>query len=184
MALAILYSLFMSCNDKSNLKPAQLPSTMGDSNEVLSPRDKIVEAFDASLYGQYKQIMDTTISDERLFDIVQNSFFSVTVPENKACFFYFKFIQSNRDAALSEAISIKSFETWKNNTEKSAKLLTLANALPAANRKMILRSIVQTMCLDLNANNYNLQLFKKDFPALSDTIAVESAKKCFNDWIE
>lgn len=184
MALAILYSLFMSCNDKNNLKPAQLPSTMGDSSEVLSSRDKIADAFDASLYRQYKQIMDTTIRDERLFDIVQNSFFSVTDPDNTACFFYFKFIQSNKDAALSEAISIESYEMWKNHRAKAKNLLDLANNLPAANRNMILSSIVQAMCLDLNANNYNLQLFKKDFPLLSDTVAVEGAKKCFDDWIE
>ncbi|MDF2380344.1 hypothetical protein JMG10_02615 [Nostoc ellipsosporum NOK] len=184
IALAILYGIFISCNDRGNFKPTQLPSKMDDSDLVLPPRDKVIDAFDASLDSEYKQIMDTEISDERLFDIIQDSFFSVASPDNIACFFYFKFIQSNRNAALSEAISIKSYEMWKNDTTKSKNLLALANNLPAANRKMILSSIVQAMCLDLNANNYNLQLFEKDFPPLNDTVAVESAKKCFDDWIE
>ncbi len=157
--------------------------SLSDGIPLVKNKESKAEV-DTSLYKLYKAIMDTTISDERNFDIIQKNFFSVDLPAKSAYCFYFRFIQVNKDASLSEEISINSFKMWKENKEKCINLLEYVSGLPIDIRSDIFKALVQAMCLDLNANDYNLPLFKKDFPSLKDSVSLGSAKSCFDNWVE
>jgi hypothetical protein len=172
-------TIFLGCREVNLKEERSVPVS---SSVVASAVDK--SKIDTLFSNLYKEILDTSISDEKNFDILQKTFFSVPHPAQSAYCFYFRFIQFNRDASLSEEASINSFIMWKENKEKCVKLLACVNSLPMDTRKSIQKSLVQVMCLDLNANNYNLQLFRKDFPSLTDSVSLASAKECFENWVE
>ena len=68
--------------------------------------------------------------------------------------------------------------------QKAERFLDYVSMLPVDVRGNIFRAFVEAICLDLNANGYNLQRFQKDFPSLQDSVSLASAKSCFEDWVE
>lgn len=179
IAWVLFVTVFSSCREQSNVSVVE---SLLDSKHV-SDKEIEVEA-DSSLYKLYKAVMDTAISDENNFDIIRRNFFSVKVPEESAYCFYFRFIQVNQDASLSEEVSINSFKMWQEDKQKGEKILKYVDMLPIDIRGKLFNALVQAMCLDLNANGYNLELFKRDFSFLKDSVSLASAKSCFESWVE
>ena len=165
----LMFSLGIACNS-----PEKHAIESYVNNDSLS----------SSYYYIYQRALDSNLTEEKNYDLLLDHFFNEPSSNGNLYALFFKYIKNRRDESLSESASFNIYEMFKKYRAKGDEMLGYLNQLPDKERNENLNEIIQTMCLDLNANNYTYDKFKADFSFLLNDSTSDNTKKCFDEWIE
>lgn len=167
--MLLVFSLGAACNS-----PKEPKIKDNVNNDSLS----------SSYYNIYRRVLDSNLTEEKNYHLLLNHFFNEPSSNGDLYALFFKYIKNRHDESLSESASFHIYEMFKKYRSKGAEMIGYLNELPNKERDENLNDIIQTMCLDLNANNYTYDKFKVDFSFLLNDSTSKNAKKCFEEWIE
>lgn len=151
------------------------------SNEISIRMQKIDTIKFQTLY---KSILDKKMSDEKNYTMLIGNFFEKENSPDKDYALFFRYIIKHKDETFDEPFGSYTYDIFKKYQGKGNVMLNYINTLPEEDRRKLLLGITNLLCLELNAEGYTIATFEKDFPFLSDSIALENVKACFDNWVK
>jgi len=172
-----------SCTSPNGKNRGVRPTNL--STEVLYHSNIAMQKIDTfKFYKLYKTILDNKMSDEKNYAILVDNFFEKERSSDKNYVLFFRYIIKHKDETFDEPFGLYTYNMFKKYKGKGNVMLNYINVLPEEERKKLSIGITDILCLELNAEGYTIETFEKDFPFLSNSIALSNVKTCFNNWVK
>lgn len=174
--LIIIYLLIflISCEEKSN-KDYKTPISEVNINSNQEESELFI--------NQYKNFCGKEVEDERIIDFLVKNFSNNSSKNNEFYLYFFCYLLNVNNEDASEGIGSYMFEFYKNNPEKLKSFTDKVNEFNEGTKNKIIDRFIVLLSLDMYAEDYTEDDFKKNFEGLLIyKTSISTFKKCQDNW--